>query len=122
MEAEEPSLALDSVEGRVPFHCLAHLGDGARNERVEAPADVALPPRHRRDVGLDGGVAVGLRDLRIAPGEKGRLPRDILCRAFLRALPAAGSIECDRRADERLERLRVDLLAFADVDRAPHLS
>ena len=73
MEAEEPALALDSVEGRVPFDRLAHAGDGAHDERVEAAPDVAFPARHGRDVGLHGGVAVGLRDLRVAACEEGRL-------------------------------------------------
>src|SRR6185436_1110463 len=36
MEAEEPALAFDSVEGRVPFDRLVYAGDGARDERVEA--------------------------------------------------------------------------------------
>src|SRR5881628_178872 len=66
MDAEEPALALDSVKRRVPFDRLAHAGDGAHDERVEAAPDVALPPRHGRDVGPHGGVAVGLRDLRVA--------------------------------------------------------
>jgi hypothetical protein len=35
-------------------------------EGVEAAPDVALPARHRGDVRLHWGVAVGLRDLRIA--------------------------------------------------------
>src|SRR5262249_34256584 len=33
---------------------------------------------HGREVGLHGGVAVGLRDLRIAAGEEFRLRRDAL--------------------------------------------
>src|SRR5262249_3777454 len=66
MDAEEPALALDAVEGRVPLHCLVYIGDGARDERVEAAPDIAFPARHGRDVGLHGGVAVGLRDLRVA--------------------------------------------------------
>ena len=66
MEAEEPALALDAIEGRVPFDGLVHVGDGAHDERVEAAPDVAFPARHGRDVGLHGGVAVGLRDLRVA--------------------------------------------------------
>src|SRR5712691_4213758 len=66
MKAEEPALALDAIEGRVPLDCLAHTGDGAHDERVEAAPDIAFPARHGRDVGLHGGVAVGLRDLRIA--------------------------------------------------------
>ena len=73
MEAEEPALALDAIEGRVPFHCLAHVGDGAHDERVETAPDIAFPARHGRDVGLHGGVAVGLRDLRVAACEEGRL-------------------------------------------------
>src|SRR5207245_69543 len=72
MEVEEPALALDSVEGRVLFDRLAHAGDGARNERVEAAPDVAFPARHRRDVGLHAGVAASLRDLRVAACEEGR--------------------------------------------------
>src|SRR6266852_9061680 len=73
MEAEEPALALDAIEGRVPFDRLAHAGDGAHDECVEAASDVAFPARHGRDVGLHGAVAVGLRDLRVAACEEGRL-------------------------------------------------
>src|SRR5262249_33983584 len=58
MEAEEPALALDAVEGRVPLHASAHVGHVARDERVEAATDVALPTGHGRDVGLHGCVAV----------------------------------------------------------------
>src|SRR5688572_5592147 len=70
VEREEPALALDAVERRVPLHGLAHVGHGPRDERVEALPDVALPARHRRDVGLHRGVAVRLRDLRIAAREE----------------------------------------------------
>src|SRR5438270_2358 len=73
MDAEKPALALDSVKRRIPFDCLAHARDGARDERVEAAPDVALPSRHRPDIGLHGGVALTLRDLRVAPCEQGRL-------------------------------------------------
>src|SRR5437867_6511920 len=73
IDAEEPALALDSVKRRVPFDRLAHAGDGAHDERVEAAPDVTFPARHGRDVGLHGGVAVGLRDLRVAACEDGRL-------------------------------------------------
>src|SRR5438105_14962293 len=73
MEAEEPALALDAIEGRVPFDRLVHAGDGAHDEGVEAAADVAFPARHGRDAGLHGGVAVGLRDLRVAAREEFRL-------------------------------------------------
>ena len=38
----------------------------------------AFPARHRRDVGLDGGGAVGLRDLRVAACEQGWLCNDPL--------------------------------------------
>jgi hypothetical protein len=54
MDAEEPALALDSVKRRVPFDCLAHAGDGAHDERVEAAPDVPFPAPHVRDVGLRG--------------------------------------------------------------------
>jgi hypothetical protein len=37
----------------------------------EAASDVAFPARHGRDVGLLGGVAVGLRDLRVVACEEG---------------------------------------------------
>src|SRR5207244_4862923 len=36
-----PALALDAIEGRVPLHGLAHAGDGAHDESVEAAPDVA---------------------------------------------------------------------------------
>src|SRR5262249_13469006 len=74
MIAEEPALALDAIERRVPLHGLAHAGNGARDERVEAAADVAFPARHGRDVGLHGGVAVALCDLRVAACEEFHRP------------------------------------------------
>src|SRR5262249_3618204 len=74
MEAEEPALALDSVEGRVPFDRLAHAGNGAHDERVEAASDAAFPARHGRDVGLHWGVAVGLRELRVAARQEFHRP------------------------------------------------
>src|SRR5262249_31411786 len=70
MKVEEPALALDAIEGRVPFHRLAHAGDGAHDERVEATPDIAFPVRHGRDIGLHGRVAIGLRDLRVAACEE----------------------------------------------------
>src|SRR5882672_2101869 len=73
MDAEEPAQALDAVQRRAPFDRLAHAGDGAHDERVEAAPDVAFPARHGRDVGLHGGVAVRLPDLRVAACEEGRL-------------------------------------------------
>jgi len=66
MKAEEPTLALHAIEGRVPFDCLAHSGDGARDDLVKAAPKIAFPVRHGRDVGLHGGVAVSLGDLRVA--------------------------------------------------------
>jgi len=87
MDAEEPALALDSVQRRVPFDRLAHAGDGAHDECVEAAPDVAFPARHGRDVGLHGGVAVGLRDLSVAACEEGRL----------RNAPLGGGLLCDLR-------------------------
>jgi len=73
MEVEEPALALDTIEGRVPPHGLAHVGHGAHDECVEAAPDVAFPARHGCDVSLDRGVAVGLRDLRVTACEEDRL-------------------------------------------------
>jgi hypothetical protein len=70
MEVEEPALVLDSVKRRVPFDRLAHAGNGTHDERVEEAPDLAFPARHRPDVGLHGGVAVGLRDLRVAACEE----------------------------------------------------
>src|SRR4029450_2880325 len=70
---QEPALALDPIEGRVPLDGLAHLGDGAHDERVETTTDVALPAWHRRDVGLPWGIAIPLWDLRVASGEELRL-------------------------------------------------
>src|SRR5690606_26072735 len=75
MDAEEPALALDAVQRRVPFDRLAHAGDGAHDERIEAAPDVAFPARHGRDVGLHGGVALRFGDLRVAAREEGRLRR-----------------------------------------------
>jgi hypothetical protein len=74
VKAEEPaaflSLALDAIEGRIPFDGLAHAGDGARDECVEATPDVAFPARHGCDVGLHGGVAAGLRDCGLPPARR----------------------------------------------------
>src|SRR5262245_16545133 len=77
MKVQEPALALDAIEGRVPLDGLAHVGDGAHDECVEAASDVAFPPRHGRDVALYRGIAVSFRDLRVAASEKGR-PRTSL--------------------------------------------
>src|SRR5690606_38204864 len=74
MKAEEPSLAFGPVEGRIPFDRLAHAGDGALNDRVEPAPDIAFPAGHGRDIGLDGAVALALRDLRIAAREEDGLP------------------------------------------------
>src|SRR5215831_13693149 len=91
MEAEEPALARNAIERRVPFDCLAHAGNGVHDERVEAASDVPLPARHGRDVGLHGGVAIGLCNLRVAACEEGRtcnLARPRLCGRVLRSLAA----------------------------------
>src|SRR4030095_9540981 len=79
VKAEEPALTFDSVEGRVPFDRLTHAGDVRNNERVKSAPDVAFPTRYGRDVRLHGSVTVGLRDLRVAAGEEGRL-RGLLLR------------------------------------------
>src|SRR6185369_5799848 len=46
VEVEEPALAVDAVERRVPLHRLAHPGNGALDDRIEAAPGVALPARH----------------------------------------------------------------------------
>src|SRR5215813_3752493 len=58
MDAEKPALFPDAVKRRIPFDRLAHAGDSARDERIEAASDLAFPARHGRDVGLHGRVAV----------------------------------------------------------------
>src|SRR5262249_46478337 len=73
VEGEEPTLALDSVEGRVPLDRLAHAGDGTPDQRVEAAPEVAFPARHRRDIRLHGSVAIALGDLRVATAQEPRL-------------------------------------------------
>jgi hypothetical protein len=43
VEPQEPDLALDAIEGRVPLYGLPHVGHVAHDERVEA-----APERARR--------------------------------------------------------------------------
>jgi uncharacterized membrane-anchored protein len=43
MEVEEPALALDAIEWRVPSDGLAHARDGADDERIEAVPKVTRP-------------------------------------------------------------------------------
>ena len=51
VERQEPALALDAVEGRIPFHGFADVG-------------------HVADVGWDGSIAIRFGDLGIAAGEE----------------------------------------------------
>src|SRR5205085_8915647 len=62
VEGEEPTLWLDAVEGGVPFDGFADVGNGARDDRVDAFSDLALRGGHGGDVGLDGAVAFGFGD------------------------------------------------------------
>src|SRR5262245_13950992 len=51
-------------------------------------------------------------------------PRHDACPGLLRTrwpCLAGGCIEGDRRADQRLEGTRIDLLSLVDIDRAPHV-
>src|SRR5687767_5758875 len=66
VERHEPALALEAVERRVPLHRLAYSGRVSRDEGVDALPELALPTRHRGDVGLHRRVAVRFRDLRIS--------------------------------------------------------
>src|SRR5690606_26507288 len=111
MDAEEPALALDAVQRRVPFHRLAHAGEGAHDERIEAAPDVAFPARHGRDVGLYRGVAVGPGDLRVAAREESRLRG--------RGGPLALPVQRNGGTDQVLELGLVDLVPLTDVDSAP---
>ena len=65
VDPQEPALAFDAVQRRVPLHGLAHVGHVPHDERVEALPEVALPARHPGDVRLHRGVAVRLRDARV---------------------------------------------------------
>src|SRR5215208_4388559 len=82
MKVEEPALALNAIEGRVPLDGLADAGDGAHDERVEAAPDGSFPARHGRDVRLHGAVAVRLCDLRVAAREEPRRRLTCPCSHF----------------------------------------
>src|SRR5207237_3637134 len=69
VQPQEPALALDAIPRRVPLHGLAHVGHVPHDERVEALPEVALPARHPGYVRLHRGVAVRLRDARVAARE-----------------------------------------------------
>src|SRR5262245_11305567 len=115
VERQEPTLALDSIQGRVPLHRLAHVGHVPHDERVEALPEVALPARHRGDVGLHRRVALRLRDLRIAAREQDDLLAfshvDRLDSARTRLGRALARRACTRRALD----LRLRLGAFPDA-------
>jgi hypothetical protein len=66
MEPEKPALTLEAIERRVPSHGLSDIRHGAPDQRIETAPDVAFPARHGRDIGLHRGVAIALRDLRVA--------------------------------------------------------
>lgn len=70
VEGEEPALAFDAVEGRVPFDGFADVGEGFGDERIDAVAEFAFPAGHGGDVGLHGSVAVGFGDLGVTAGEE----------------------------------------------------
>ena len=63
-------MALDAIKRRIPFDRLAHARRCFHHQRIEATSDVALPTRHRRDIGLHRRVALALGDLGIAACEK----------------------------------------------------
>ena len=77
MKRQEPAVALDAIERRVPPHRLPHVRDGPHDQRVEALAEAAFPARHRRDIGLHRCVAVTFRDLRVAAREENDGPRRV---------------------------------------------
>ena len=57
-------------------------GHLACDERVETFPELAFPGRHGRDVGLDGGVAVALGDLRVAARKQDGLAVPALARGI----------------------------------------
>ena len=59
---------MEGLERRATAEAMADYFEA--DERIEAAPDVAFPARHGGDVGLHGGVAVGLRDLRVAAREE----------------------------------------------------
>ena len=128
VEGQEPALALDAVEGRVPPDGPADAGHGACDERVQAAPDVTLPARHVRDVRLHGGVAVALRDLGVAAREELRLllRRGLLRRSAGHLGPRALALRHrvrgvvgHRFAQQRLHRALVHLVSLANVDGPP---
>ena len=139
-KAEEPALALDAVERRVPFDRLAHAGDGAHDERVEAAPDVALPARHGRDVGLHGASPSPFAICGLPPARRtGFLPSpaDPLGLAllgvrrdgggdFLEGRDATaselGGVQGCGGSDEGLEGLLIDLVSLIEVNGAPHVA
>src|SRR5690606_28300229 len=70
MEAEEPDILFDAVEGRVPLYCFLHPGNGLREDRIEPAADILFPVRHGGDVRLHRRLAIALGDLRVAAREQ----------------------------------------------------
>jgi hypothetical protein len=74
MEAEKPPLTFDTIERRVPLHCLSHTRHRPHDESVESAPDFVFPSGHGLDIFLHGSVTIGLRDLRITAGENRRLP------------------------------------------------
>src|SRR5688572_10764968 len=88
VERQKPAPAFDSVERRVPLHGFAHARHAADDQRVEPPAEVALPTGHCGDVRLHRRVTLSFRNLGVAAREQndflGRslARRAHACRAF----------------------------------------
>src|SRR6185437_10918100 len=61
-------------------------------------------------------------DLRRATARRVAVVLRTAARASLRDAAFLRPVERDRRAEEALQRRCVDLLAFAEVDRAPHVA
>src|SRR5690606_12558875 len=59
---DDPAAVRQAVEGRVPAYRLADAGNLGADQCVEPAADVLLPVRQRRDIGLDRRVAVAFGD------------------------------------------------------------
>lgn len=70
MKRLKPALAFDAIKGRISFDGLLHIGHISNDWHIEAFSKIALPIRHRGDVGLHRGVAVPLAICGLPPERK----------------------------------------------------
>ena len=80
---QEPTFALDAIERRIPPRTLVRFRQITHDEVIESAPDIAFPARHGRDVGLNRGVAIGLRDRGCRPKGEPASRRPAWCRPSL---------------------------------------